>query len=105
VLHVIELIGGATVYLALLNENAVARRRLVELCAHSQFLTDQIAAFPLLLDELLDERLFETVPSRAEFEGDLRARMDGAESDDPSTRSTCCASSSASPCSASQSPT
>jgi len=82
-LHVVELIGGRTVYLALLNENAVARRRLVELCAHSQFLTDQIAAFPLLLDELLDERLFETVPSRAEFEQDLRARMDGAETDDP----------------------
>jgi glutamate-ammonia-ligase adenylyltransferase len=82
VLHVIELIGGRTVYLALLNENAVARRRLVELCAHSQFLTDQIAAFPLLLDELLDERLFDTVPSRAEFEQDLRARMAGADSDD-----------------------
>ncbi|MDQ1242455.1 MAG: [glutamine synthetase] adenylyltransferase / [glutamine synthetase]-adenylyl-L-tyrosine, partial [Pseudomonadota bacterium] len=83
VLHVIELIGGRTVYLALLNENAVARQRLVELCAHSQFLTDQIAAFPLLLDELLDERLFETTPTRAEFEQDLRARMAGAGADDP----------------------
>ena len=83
VLHVIERIGGRTVYLALLNENAVARQRLVELCAHSQFLTDQIAAFPLLLDELLDERLFETTPTRAEFEQDLRARMAGAGADDP----------------------
>jgi len=83
VLHVIELIGGRTVYLALLNENAVARQRLVELCTHSQFLTDQIAAFPLLLDELLDERLFETTPARAEFEQDLRARMAGAGADDP----------------------
>jgi glutamate-ammonia-ligase adenylyltransferase len=83
VIHVIERIGGRTVYLALLNENAIARRRLVELCAHSQFLTDQIAAFPLLLDELLDERLFETTPTRAEFEQDLRARMAGAGADDP----------------------
>jgi glutamate-ammonia-ligase adenylyltransferase len=83
VLHVIERIGGRTVYLALLNENPVARRRLVELCAQSQFLTDQIAAFPLLLDELLDERLFDSVPSRAEFEQDLRARMAGAGADDP----------------------
>jgi len=83
VLHVLELIGGRTVYLALLNENPVARRRLVELCAHSQFLTDQIAAFPLLLDELLDERLFETTPTRAEFEEDLRARMAGAGAEDP----------------------
>jgi [glutamine synthetase] adenylyltransferase / [glutamine synthetase]-adenylyl-L-tyrosine phosphorylase len=83
VLHVIERIGGRTVYLALLNENPVARRRLVELCVQSQFLTDQIAAFPLLLDELLDDRLFESVPSRAEFEQDLRARMAGAGADDP----------------------
>jgi glutamate-ammonia-ligase adenylyltransferase len=83
VLHVIERIGGRTVYLALLNENPVARRRLVELCAQSQFLTDRIAAFPLLLDELLDERLFESVPSRPEFEQDLRARMAGAGADDP----------------------
>jgi glutamate-ammonia-ligase adenylyltransferase len=82
-LHVIERIGGRTVYLALLNENPVARRRLVELCAQSQFLTDQVAAFPLLLDELLDERLFESVPTRAEFEQDLRARMAGAGADDP----------------------
>jgi len=82
-LHVIERIGGRTVYLALLNENAVARKRLVELCAHSQFLTDQIAAFPLLLDELLDERLFDTTPTRAEFERDLRERMAGADAQDP----------------------
>lgn len=83
VLHVLERIGGRTVYLALLNDNAVVRRRLVELCAHSQFLTDQIASFPLLLDELLDDRLFEATPTRAEFERDLRARMVGASVDDP----------------------
>ena len=82
-LHVLERIGGRTVYLALLNENATARGRLVELCTQSQFLTDQIAAFPLLLDELLDERLFEASPSRAEFEIDLRSRMAGADTGDP----------------------
>ncbi len=82
-LHVIERIGGRTVYLALLNENPAARRRLVELCAQSQFLTDQIAAFPLLLDELLDERLFDSAPTRAGFEQDLRAHMAGAGADDP----------------------
>ena len=82
-LHVLERIGGRTVYLALLNENAAARDRFVELCAHSQFLTDQIAAFPLLLDELLDERLFESEPSRADFAIDLRERMAGADAGDP----------------------
>ena len=82
-LHVLERIGGRTVYLALLNENALARRRLVEICAHSKFLTDQVAAFPLLLDELLDERLFEAAPGRAEFERDLRERMNGGDAADP----------------------
>jgi glutamate-ammonia-ligase adenylyltransferase len=82
-LHVIERIGGRTVYLALLNENKAARERLVELCTQSQFLADQIAAFPLLLDELLDERLFESTPTRAELGRDLRARMAGADAADP----------------------
>ncbi len=83
VLHVLERIGGRTVYLALLNENALARERLVDLCAQSSFLADQIAAFPLLLDELLDERLFETLPTRAEFAAELRSRMAGTGAEDP----------------------
>jgi glutamate-ammonia-ligase adenylyltransferase len=82
-LHVLERIGGRTVYLALLNENGVARSRLVEICMQSQFLADQIAAFPMLLDELLDERLFDSTPTRAEFEQDLRERMAGADAADP----------------------
>jgi glutamate-ammonia-ligase adenylyltransferase len=82
-LHVLERIGGRTVYLALLNESEAARRRLVEICAHSKFLADQVAAFPLLLDELLDERLFDTVPTRSEFRRDLRTRMSGADAGDP----------------------
>jgi glutamate-ammonia-ligase adenylyltransferase len=83
VLDILERIGGRTVYLALLNENPRARERLLELCAQSKFLSDQIAAFPLLLDELLDERLFESVPTRAELEFELRSRMQGAGADDP----------------------
>jgi glutamate-ammonia-ligase adenylyltransferase len=70
------------VYLALLNENPVARERLFELCAHSQFLADQIAAFPLLLDELLDDRLFDSTPERAELATDLRNRMANCGVDD-----------------------
>jgi len=83
VLHVLERIAGRTVYLALLNENPAARQRLVELCTQSAFLTDQIAAFPLLLDELLDERLFVETPTRAEFETELALRMEGARGEDP----------------------
>ncbi|MEY4933071.1 MAG: hypothetical protein RLZZ403_1391, partial [Pseudomonadota bacterium] len=82
-LKIVEMIGGRTVYLALLNENRIALDRLIHLCARSQFLADQIAAFPLLLDELIDERLFEALPSRAEFKAELKERMEGARQEDP----------------------
>jgi len=81
-IRIVEMIGGRTVYLALLHESAIALQRLVELCARSQFLADQIAAFPLLLDELIDTRLFENVPTREQFASELAARMESAKQDD-----------------------
>jgi glutamate-ammonia-ligase adenylyltransferase len=80
---ILELISGRTVYLALLNENAAALNRLVELVAHSQFLSDQIAMHPLLLDELIDERLLEEAPTRARFEEELAQRRHAMQGDDP----------------------
>jgi glutamate-ammonia-ligase adenylyltransferase len=83
ILAILERIGGRTVYVALLNENAAARERLVQLCAQSQFLADQIAAHPLLLDELIDERLIEEPPSRQQFALDLASRRDAMQGEDP----------------------
>jgi glutamate-ammonia-ligase adenylyltransferase len=83
VLNVLERIGGRTVYLALLNENAVARERLLDLCGQARFLADQIAAYPLLLDELLDERLFESPLTRADLARELAERVASAATDDP----------------------
>jgi [glutamine synthetase] adenylyltransferase / [glutamine synthetase]-adenylyl-L-tyrosine phosphorylase len=83
VLKIIERIGGRTVYLALLNENATALRRLVSLCEQSQFLTDQIAAQPLLLDELIDERLIEEAPTRAQFADELALRRRNMQGEEP----------------------
>jgi glutamate-ammonia-ligase adenylyltransferase len=80
--RIVEMIGGRTVYLALLNENATVRARLVDVCSRSQFLADQIAAHPLLLDELVDERLFEDLPSRAEFETELTVRREAVQGED-----------------------
>lgn len=82
VARILEMIGGRTVYLALLNENTSALQRLVQLCAQSQFLADQIAAHPLLLDELIDERLLEEPPSRAQFEEDLATRRAAIQGED-----------------------
>ena len=60
-----------------------ALQRLVELCAHSQFLADQIAAHPLLLDELIDERLIEEPPTRERFEEELASRRAAMHGEDP----------------------
>ena len=81
-LRVLEAIGARSAYLALLLHNARARVRLVELAAHGDFLTEQIAAHPLLLDELIDERIFDDPPDRAALAADLAQRMAGTDEDD-----------------------
>jgi [glutamine synthetase] adenylyltransferase / [glutamine synthetase]-adenylyl-L-tyrosine phosphorylase len=80
-LGVVEAIGARTSYLALLNESSLALGRLVDICALGSFLPSQVAAFPLLLDELVDDRLFDEPPSRAQFEREIDARA-GAAGDD-----------------------
>ncbi len=82
VLRVIDAIGQRSTYFALLHENAAARARLVELCGHGDFLTQQIASHPLLLDELIDERLAE-LPSRASLEAEARSRLEQLNEGDP----------------------
>ncbi|HET8691031.1 MAG TPA: bifunctional [glutamate--ammonia ligase]-adenylyl-L-tyrosine phosphorylase/[glutamate--ammonia-ligase] adenylyltransferase [Steroidobacteraceae bacterium] len=81
-LRIVEAIGGRTAYLALLNENAPALARLVELCRLGDYLARQVAAHPLLLDELLDARVLETLPDRAQFAQELEARLGHAGEDE-----------------------
>jgi glutamate-ammonia-ligase adenylyltransferase len=54
ILTVLHAILGRTAYLQLLFENQGALLHLVKLCAASPWVTEQIARFPLLLDELLN---------------------------------------------------
>jgi glutamate-ammonia-ligase adenylyltransferase len=83
VLRVLEAIGARSSYLALLKEQAPALDRLIEICGISGFLAQQIADYPLLLDELIDARLFDDLPSRAGFTEELAARTDRLPADDP----------------------
>jgi [glutamine synthetase] adenylyltransferase / [glutamine synthetase]-adenylyl-L-tyrosine phosphorylase len=83
ILQIIESIGQRSTYFALLHESAVARRRLVDLCARGDFLAQQIAAYPLLLDELLDERLSAEVPARAALARELDLQLAQVTDDDP----------------------
>jgi glutamate-ammonia-ligase adenylyltransferase len=55
----------------------------VELCRHGDFLASQIAAHPLLLDELIDNRLLSQRPERSAFAADLDARMEQLREEDP----------------------
>ncbi|MGC3981700.1 MAG: bifunctional [glutamate--ammonia ligase]-adenylyl-L-tyrosine phosphorylase/[glutamate--ammonia-ligase] adenylyltransferase [Steroidobacteraceae bacterium] len=82
VLRIIEMIGGRTVYLALLNEHPQVLSLLVKLCAQSEFLAEQIAAFPLLLDELIDERLMDDLPTRASLAAELEFKLSHCDADD-----------------------
>jgi glutamate-ammonia-ligase adenylyltransferase len=79
---VVEAIGRRSAYFALLNENPAARERLVGLCAMSDFLARQVAAHPLLLDELLDPRLFSEPPTRDELAAELARRLAGVATDE-----------------------
>ncbi len=81
-LAVLEAIGSRSAYFALLLHDETPRRRLVELASHGEFLTAQIAAHPLLLDELIDEQLLERPPDRAALSADLEQRLAGADPQD-----------------------
>ena len=83
---VVEAIGRRSAYFALLNENPAALERLVGICASSEFLARLVATHPLLLDELLDPRVFEQAPSRAELAADMDTRMSRVPFDDAEGR-------------------
>jgi glutamate-ammonia-ligase adenylyltransferase len=83
VLRVLEAIGARASYLALLKEQPAALDRLIEVCAVSGFLSRQIADFPLLLDELIDAKAFDALPSRQSFMLELAARTERLSPDDP----------------------
>ncbi len=82
VLRILEAIGSRSAYFALLVESTAARTRLTELAAQSDFLASQIASYPLLLDELVDERVLSHSPTRAELAAELELAMEQAP-DDP----------------------
>jgi [glutamine synthetase] adenylyltransferase / [glutamine synthetase]-adenylyl-L-tyrosine phosphorylase len=83
VIRILEAIGPRSAYFALLNESAEARRRLTELAGHGDFLANQIASYPLLLDELVDERVLSHTPTRAELTAELELAMEQVRRDDP----------------------
>ncbi len=62
-------------YLALLNENPAVLERLVAVCEQSAYLAEEIARYPLLLDEMFDPRLYTAELSATALRDDLAARL------------------------------
>jgi len=80
-LLVVEKILRRSAYLALLNENEAALSRLVELCEKSAYVAEQLARYPVLLDELLDPRIYTGKLSRMSLTADLRQRLMNCNAD------------------------
>lgn len=82
VLTIILQIVRRSAYVALLNENPAVLERLVELCDQSDYLANEIARFPLLLDELLDPRLYSKQITSESICTDLHERIAQLEAED-----------------------
>lgn len=74
-LTVVERILRRSAYLALLNENRAAMARLVDICGRSQYVANQIALYPVLLDELLDPRIYSAAVTKEQLSAELGQRL------------------------------
>ncbi|MBP8185739.1 MAG: bifunctional [glutamate--ammonia ligase]-adenylyl-L-tyrosine phosphorylase/[glutamate--ammonia-ligase] adenylyltransferase, partial [Pseudomonas sp.] len=82
VLPLVETVARRSAYLLLLSENPTAMQRLLNLCAASPWIAEQMTRFPSLLDELLNAaRLFKP-PLAPELAAELRERLTRIPEDD-----------------------
>lgn len=85
-LAVTERILRRSAYIALLNENPHALANLIDLCTRSQYIADQIARYPVLLDELLDPRIYSGGVNKDDLLSELAQRLDGGANEESETR-------------------
>ena len=75
ILDLIESVAQRSVYLSLLIERTQVLELLVNLCADSVWITEQITRYPLLLDELLDPRRLYDPLKPEELDNALQAQL------------------------------
>jgi len=81
-LRLVLAVARRSVYLALLDEQPAALKRLSAVFSASAFLAERVIAHPLLLDDLFDDRVDSGMPARAELESELERRLAALGSDD-----------------------
>lgn len=82
VLGVFRQIMTRTAYLELLYENPPALQQLVLLCTQSGWLAEQLARYPMLLDELIDPEQLYQVADKADYHDRLRQYLLRVAEDD-----------------------
>ncbi|MGZ8254434.1 MAG: bifunctional [glutamate--ammonia ligase]-adenylyl-L-tyrosine phosphorylase/[glutamate--ammonia-ligase] adenylyltransferase [Burkholderiaceae bacterium] len=76
-----EVIAGRNTYVTLLNQFPHAFDRVMRMLAASRWAADYLVLHPILLDELLDERLHEREPDWAAWSAAVRRQLDEADGD------------------------
>lgn len=74
-LPLVESVLRRTAYLVLLMENPGAMERLIELCAASPWIANELACYPVLLDELLNSATLYSPPPLSELRKQLREQL------------------------------
>lgn len=82
VAKVLDQILTRTTYLELLYENPGARQQLVSLCQASPWIAEQLAKFPMLLDELIDPTQLYDTTSLDDYGSELRQYLLRVPEDD-----------------------
>ena len=82
VLKVLTTVATRTAYLELLFENEGALKQLIHLCRNSSWVAEYIAMYPILLDELIDPKLFHQPPLLSSYVAELRETMLRVPEDD-----------------------
>ncbi|MBD7978620.1 bifunctional [glutamate--ammonia ligase]-adenylyl-L-tyrosine phosphorylase/[glutamate--ammonia-ligase] adenylyltransferase [Serpens gallinarum] len=82
VMPLVAAVARRSAYLVLLTENPGALTRLLQLCSASPLIAEQIARYPLLLDELLNEGRLYSPPQAPELAAELRERLTRIPEDD-----------------------
>jgi glutamate-ammonia-ligase adenylyltransferase len=77
----VEAIASRAAYLALLAEHPQALERVARIIGASSWAASFITRHPLLLDELLDDRLLTAAPDLGAFSRSLRTQLDSSDGD------------------------
>jgi glutamate-ammonia-ligase adenylyltransferase len=89
VLTIIEKIMSRTAYLELLFENEGALKQLIKLCKESLWISEHIAKYPILLDELINPELLNSPPELSSYSEELKLWLLRIPEDDLEAQMNC----------------